>query len=245
MNALTPKAAFDVLIVSELSRLGREQLETGYALKQLSQAGVKVWSFLEDREILLNTPTDKFLMSAMSFAAEVEREKARQRVSDAMLRKARLGYVCGGRTFGYKNERVDGHVERRINKDEAAVVRRIFALCVDGNGLKTITKILNAEGVISPRPKRGRPRAWAPSSVRTVLYQDLYRGVAVYNRRRMSDMWGRRKRRWRPAREWITVDVPQLRIVSDEQWAAAHTRLEAARQAYLKDTGGRRFGHPP
>ena len=46
MNALTPRAPFDVLIVSELSRLGREQLETGYALKQLSQAGVKVFSYL-------------------------------------------------------------------------------------------------------------------------------------------------------------------------------------------------------
>ena len=50
MNALTPRAPFDVLIVSELSRLGREQLETGYALKQLSQAGVKVFSYLEDRD---------------------------------------------------------------------------------------------------------------------------------------------------------------------------------------------------
>ena len=42
LNAPTPRAPFEVLIVSELSRLGREQLETGYALKQLSQAGVRV-----------------------------------------------------------------------------------------------------------------------------------------------------------------------------------------------------------
>jgi DNA invertase Pin-like site-specific DNA recombinase len=39
MNALKPCAPFEVLVVSELSRLGREQFETGYALKQLSQAG--------------------------------------------------------------------------------------------------------------------------------------------------------------------------------------------------------------
>src|SRR5258705_262129 len=72
MNSLKPRASFDVLVVSELSRLGREQLETGYAVKQLSQAGVKIFSYLEDREILLDTPTDKFLMSAVSFAAEIE-----------------------------------------------------------------------------------------------------------------------------------------------------------------------------
>ena len=50
MNALKPRASFDVLVISELSRLGREQLETGYALKQLSQAGVKIYSYLEDRK---------------------------------------------------------------------------------------------------------------------------------------------------------------------------------------------------
>ena len=108
MNALTPRAPFDVLVVSELSRLGREQLETGYALKQLSQAGVQVWSYLEDREVLLDTPTDKFMMAAMSFAAEMERDKARQRTYDAMVRKARAGHVCGGRVFGYDNIEVLG-----------------------------------------------------------------------------------------------------------------------------------------
>ena len=95
-----------MLIVSELSRLGRELLETCYAAKQLSQAGVKIFSYLEDREILLDTPTDKFLMSAVNFAAEIERDKARQRTRDAMERKAKAGHVTGGRCFGYTNVKV-------------------------------------------------------------------------------------------------------------------------------------------
>jgi hypothetical protein len=37
-NALKPRAPFTVLIMSEVSRLGREQIETAYALKQLSVA---------------------------------------------------------------------------------------------------------------------------------------------------------------------------------------------------------------
>ena len=36
MNALKPRAPFQVLVMSEVSRLGREQIETAYALKQLS-----------------------------------------------------------------------------------------------------------------------------------------------------------------------------------------------------------------
>ena len=42
MNTLRPgkRAAFDVLIMSEESRLGREQAEVIYAFKQLAAAGV-------------------------------------------------------------------------------------------------------------------------------------------------------------------------------------------------------------
>ena len=57
--------------------------------------------------------------------AEIEREKTRQRVSDAMLRKARSGYVCGGACFGYTNIVVNGldgrrsHVDREIQSGRA------------------------------------------------------------------------------------------------------------------------------
>ena len=114
MNALKPRPAFQVLVMSEESRLGREAIETAYALKQLVQAGVRVFFYLEDRECTLDSPTGKIMLSLTAFADELEREKARQRTYDAMLRKARAGHVTGGRVFGYDNERTNSHVERRI-----------------------------------------------------------------------------------------------------------------------------------
>ena len=48
-----------------------------------------------------------------------EKEKARQRTTDAMDCKARAGQVTGGRVFGYDNIRIaKGHVDRRINETE-------------------------------------------------------------------------------------------------------------------------------
>jgi len=70
-----------------------------------------------------------------AFADEMEREKARQRTYDAMLRKAKAGHVAGGRVFGYDNHEVfaapgeRSRVERRINEAEADVVRAMFAVC--------------------------------------------------------------------------------------------------------------------
>ena len=46
MNTVPPRPPFQVLTMSEESRLGREQIETAYALKQLVQAGVRVWLYL-------------------------------------------------------------------------------------------------------------------------------------------------------------------------------------------------------
>jgi hypothetical protein len=50
MNALKPRPTFDVLIMSEESSVARQAIETAYALKQLIQAGVRVFFNLEDRE---------------------------------------------------------------------------------------------------------------------------------------------------------------------------------------------------
>ena len=244
LNAVKKPAPFSILIVSEPSRLGREQFETGYAFKQLSEAGVRVFAYLDDHEVLLDTPVNRFLMSAASFAADVERDKARQRTYDAMSRKARAGYVTGGRTFGYHNEVVGDHKEYRINETEAAVIRRIFDLCAKGVGQVAIAKKLNDEGAPSPRPQQGRPHAWAPSSVREVWYRDLYRGIKVWNRTQKRGAWGKVQPTARPESEWLRVPVPKIRIVSDDQWAKAHARLQQTREAYLRSTDGHQWGRP-
>src|SRR5688572_11697213 len=72
MSALKPRPPFQVLVMSEESRLGREAIETAYALKQLVQSGVRVFFYLEDRERTLDTPTDKIMMSLTAFADELE-----------------------------------------------------------------------------------------------------------------------------------------------------------------------------
>ncbi len=69
---------------------------------ELVTAGVRVFFYLEDRERTFDTH-DKLLLSLTAFADEFEREKARQRTYDAIVRKARAGHVTGGRMFGYDN----------------------------------------------------------------------------------------------------------------------------------------------
>ena len=239
MNALKPRAPFQVLVMSEESRLGREAIETAYALKQLVQAGVRVFFYLEDRERTLDTPTDKLLMSVTAFADEVEREKARQRTHDAMIRRARAAQVTGGRVFGYDIIRLSegGGRDRptatwRVNVQEAAVIREIFDRFGRGQGISSIAKSLNECGGPSPRSQQGRPRGWAPSSVREVLVRDRYLGVSVWNRSRKRDRWGQKNQQPRPEKEWIRVEAPNLRIIDDGQWEAVVRRFTETKRKH-------------
>src|SRR5215470_8861956 len=105
LNMLRPRPPFQVLVTSEESRLGREQIQTAYIIQQILDADVRIFSYLDGQERTLDSATDKVLLSVTGFAAEMERERAQQRTYDAMLRLARGGYVTGGKVYGYDNVR--------------------------------------------------------------------------------------------------------------------------------------------
>jgi site-specific DNA recombinase len=183
--------------------------------------------------------------NVLSIADELEREKARARTKDALIRKAEAGYVPGGQTFGYTNVRVNSHAEYQINETEAAVVRRIFELAAEGRGTRWIARKLNDEHVLAPVPRRpGRPRAWAPSTVYAMLTRPLYRGEVVWNRTRKRDSWGIKKQSARPEEEWVRLHAPHLRIVPEPLWQVVKARLNTSRATYLRASNGQLWGRP-
>jgi site-specific DNA recombinase len=259
LATLKSRPAFHILVISELSRLGRETFEVPNLLKQLSMAGVSIHCYLDRKAVSLDTPMDKLMIQVNGFSDEHHRVKTAERVHDKMQDKAKSGHVTGGRCFGYTNvdvmaattdvhgRAIRSHVELKINDTEAAVVRQIFRLYAHGKGFASIAKTLNAEGASCPhpRPVLGRPTGWAPSSVREILLRRLYRGELVWNTTKKRDNWGQKKPRPRPEREWVITPAPHLRIVSDRDWQEAHDRLTTTRQTYLRGTRGKLWGRPP
>ena len=239
MNALKPRPTFQFLVMSEESRLGREQIETAYALKQIMDAGVRVFFYLEDRERTLDSALDKVMLSLTGFASEMERERARQRTYDAMLRKAKAGHVTGGKVYGYDNREIlsaEGHrlhVLRVVNPREAELVRQIFDMYAGGLGITRIAKRLNEEGVPAPRHS---PRGWATTAVREILRRPLYKGEIVWNQLQKIVRGGTKKRRERDEKDWIRLDAPDLRIIPPDLWDTVQARV-----AKTKGTGRSAF----
>lgn len=253
MNALKPKPPFQVLIMSEESRLGREQIQTAYALQQITDAGVRVFYYLTDEERKLDSAMAKVMGSLAGFAAEMEREKISQRTHDAMRRKAQRLHVVGGKCFGYDHEDVYGdpgptgerqrlHVARKINEAEAAIVRRIFERYASGlGGLRSIALELNNDGVLPPW---GHARGWDSSCIREILHRPLYRGLVIWNKTQSVQRNGTKTSRKRPESEWLKMEAPELRIVPEAITTEVDKRLANTRAMYLRTTGGKLCGHP-
>src|SRR5207253_8325769 len=76
-----------------------------------------------------------------------------------------------------------------------------------------------------------------------ILHNELYVGRLVWNRQRFlkDPDTGKRVARTNPRSEWITKDVPELRIVDDEVWQAVQTRYASVQRKWKKADEGRRF----
>ena len=263
MGALTPKAPFRVLIVSEQKSIGREMSETAMTIKQLAQAGVEIFEYVHGQSLTPKNYIDKLMSPVQGFADEDHREQTSERVHESFVAKAKKGHVVGGRVFGYDNRHIfkgedasgnplKSHTERVINPAEAAVVRRIFALYDAGEGLKRIAMQLNGEHAACPKPfVRKDPTkvlpvaGWAPGTVRTILMRELYHGVVIWNKTRKRDDFRQVNQRPRPESEWLRADAPHLRIIDEPLWKRVQSRRQDAETLAARLAGGRLSGRPP
>jgi DNA invertase Pin-like site-specific DNA recombinase len=91
----------DMLIVAELSRLGRNMLETLVIINALSEKGVKL-IFVRQPELSTTGQHGKLLLAIYSYIAETEREFISMRTKDG-LKAARAEGKLLGRRKGSKN----------------------------------------------------------------------------------------------------------------------------------------------
>lgn len=84
----------DILIASELSRLGRNLLQVMSILHFCLERGAKVWT-IKDNYRLGDDIQSKVLAFAFSLSAEIERNLISQRTKEALARKRTEGVVLG------------------------------------------------------------------------------------------------------------------------------------------------------
>lgn len=231
----------DVVLAESLDRLSRDQEHVAGFHKAAQFAGVRIITLSEGEISELHVGL-KGTMGSLYLKDLADKTR---RGLEGRVRQGRSG---SGLCYGYRIVRgpMDRHGEserglREIDGAQAAVVRRIFRDYGAGVSPKRIVLALNQEGI--PAPRGG---AWAPSAINGdrskgtgILNNRLYIGELVWNRQKWikDPDTGRRVARGNAAESHVVEAVPELRIVTDEAWAAVK-----ARQALLERAKGESAG---
>jgi site-specific DNA recombinase len=239
--------AVDTVLITSPDRLARRYAYQVWLMEEFERAGVQV-IFLERPPT--GDPQDALVIQIRGVVAEYERTVIADR-----MRRGRLAALRAGRLvpwtvppFGYRQDplRPRDPTGVQIDDDAAHVVRQIFTWYIEeGLTLYGTAQRLIARGIPTPT---GRPY-WNPSSVRKILINPTYRGMAYANQKqtvpakRRHPLIGREPRgqggesyRLRPEHEWIGVPVPAL--IEADRFAQAQQRLQRNQQWATRNTRG-------
>lgn len=122
----------DILVVSELSRLGRNLLQVMSILHHCMLAGVQVWTIKDNYKLGADIQS-KVLAFAFGLSAEIERNLISQRTKEALLRLKSEGRVLGrpkGRRssrfkLSGKEEKIISMRQDNVSKSEIARVLKV------------------------------------------------------------------------------------------------------------------------
>lgn len=188
------------VIVKDLSRLGRNAIDTGYYIEQYFRIrNIRFIAINENYDTANKDGTENGIMIPLrnmineAYAMDIARKiKAQQR--QAM----KDGKYIGARPpYGYLKSEDDCH-QLIIDPVAAPIVRKIFEWAKEGAGLNTIAVRLNTEGCLPPsnyKKETGEIRHdrlvgsghWQTRTVNKVLRSEVYTGDLVQGKTKNID----------------------------------------------------------
>lgn len=186
MEALIEAGKVSAVIVKDLSRFGREHVETSRYLEIIYPTlGVKFVAIQERVDTETGEGTE--MMPFHNIFNEWYAAQTSKKVRAVWAMKAANGKRSNFRVpYGYKRDELDK--EKWLVDDAAAeVVRRIYHLCLEGKGPEQIARLLQKEKVLTPtayyysvgsssanRPMPSDPYLWKDSTIDAILSNRKY-----------------------------------------------------------------------
>ena len=241
MQQLAMAGGFEVLVAEALDRLSRDQEHIAGLHKRMGYLGVKIFTKAEGEISELHVGLGG-TMSAIFL------RQLAQKTHRGLEGRVKAGKSAGGISYGYALDRRplrDGTFttgDRVIDAAEAAIVKRIFTEYDRGHSARAIAIGLNRDGIPAPRSGGKGKGTWSFSTISGnwkrgtgILNNELYIGKLVWNRQRFvkNPDTGKRQARPNPASDWLTEDVPALRIIDEALWRSVKRRQGAIRDDIL------------
>ena len=216
----------DCIIVKDLSRLGRNYLESGEYIEM-------VFPFFRCRFISVTDRFDtKFQQADISvqlknMANEMYAKDISRKICSTMRTIQDQGKFAGSRApYGYRLDPADKH-HLIIDEETAPIVKQLFELLAEGNTVHFVATTMNANGIPSPGRllyERGiastdhfKNSKWYMQTVRRILQDEIYLGWMVSGKFRSTyHSTGKKGSQPVPREEWIVTKGTHEPIVTEE-----------------------------
>lgn len=175
----------DFILTKSISRFSRNALDCLEIVRRLIDLNI----FIEFEKENINTQTmnGELMLSILSSLAESESRSLSQNTKWSIEKRFQNGtYKIGYPPFGY--DWVDGVMV--INKEQAVVVRDIFADVLKGTSTGDIAEKLNQQGVTTKRRK-----TWHGTTIRGIIKNEKYIGDALFGKTFTDDSFKRKVNR--------------------------------------------------
>lgn len=223
------------VIVKDLSRFGRDYIETGRYLERYFPENNVRFIAVTDNIDSFRHSYDMLLPIKNVFNEQYARDISKK-VQSSFKTKQKTGEFIGAFTsYGYKKSSQNRH-KLEIDEYAADVVCKIFQLFINGYGKVKIAHNLNEEGVPCPSEYKrlsGENYAnsnrlektfyWTYSTINMILKNEMYIGNMVQGKTKRH-MKGKAKTL--DPDQWIRVKGTHEPIISNEVWEKAQILLK-------------------
>lgn len=231
------------IIVKDLSRFGRDFLETGNFLERiLPFLGVRFIS-INDHYDSENADSGDILSVALkNLMNDIYAKDISAKVYSALDTKKRKGEFIGNfAAYGYMKSPEDKH-KLIIDEEAAPIVQRIFQMKDDGMGNNAIAHTLTAEGIPNPSNHRYRQgviyterfagiNPWGDAAVKGILQNPVYLGHMVQGKKITKLHENQLQKRMSPD-EWIIVENTHPTIIEQSQFDRVQTLISEKKSEY-------------
>lgn len=238
------------IIVKDLSRLGRNYIETGKYIERVFPAlGIRFIAINDNYDSTDGgSGADGILLPFKNLINDAYCRDISIKIRSHLEAKRKNGEFIGAFTvYGYKKGKDRHRLE--IDTYAAGIVREIFRMKFQGRNLQSIADALNRLGILSPadykREQGSGYRAyfqqnarakWTAVSVSRILKNEVYTGTLVQGKAGTVNYKVKARREKAPA-EWCRVENTHQAIISSSDFELVQSLLRMDTRAAVGQQG--------
>lgn len=228
----------DCIVVKDLSRFGRNHIETGnYIEKIFPFMGVRFIAVTDNFDSMkLSGQNETLGINLKNLVNEMYAKDIAVKVKSSRKAKWEQGSYTGGiPPYGYRAEWVDDKKCLFVEEETAEIVKKIFELFLSGSSIKEIVVWLYENQIVRPTEYRNTGKVycqekheleqWSWGTVKMILTNPVYMGCLVQGRTCGKD-YMMRDRHDIDSGDWSVKEHTHEAIVNEELFFRAAEKFE-------------------